>query len=343
MKGDCVRFAIFFLLLVLSPASALAHWASVRSGANGCAVAVGDGVTDDQAAIQCQATFLKSTFGGGILYFPPGTYLVGSTVTLGGGTFIQGVGPSISNMRVNTDITGLAFDTTASYAGMDMFEVFGNQGSAATQNLVTVGNGALVNFSNCFLDGGLNALATNGVDGNVSNCTMRGYGSSGGNVLSQGANTYYNARLDQSASVAYAFKQGVAYNGTSTMENRISSSDFSGNYINSLVVADTNNLAVIYVTSSVFSSPISITGARFIGLIGDEIGANVTTNSKAVVVGAQANSPVTISGTGAISCEANDANVTCPRPTVTKTVRSAANTGSCTLIFTGGILTGGTC
>lgn len=277
-----------------------------------CNAASGNGVSDDWTAVQCAVTYLglKSA---GVVYLPPGNYLVSRTVTVAGSVYLQGAGGLASEIKINSDITALAFNANILQAGLDRLIIDGNT-SSPTANLVTIGNGALVNLSNCVLTGGNWALATNGVDGNVLNCSIAGWGSSGGGVLSQGANTYWNAKIDQSeANTTAAFKQGVGYNG-SLMENRIVSSDMTGNYTNSLVVADTNNLAITLVTNTVLSEPVSITGNKDVVLTGDEINGNVTISAgRVMITGGQAATAITAtaSGSGLVVCAGNSPNISC--------------------------------
>lgn len=74
--------------------------------------AVGDGVTDDTAAINLAKTAAVDG-GGGIVFFPPGTYAVSSTLDLQDGVSLQGCGASattISKSNTGTMFT-LASDT----------------------------------------------------------------------------------------------------------------------------------------------------------------------------------------------------------------------------------------
>lgn len=56
--------------------------------------AVGNGTANDTAAIQAAAAAI-STAGGGLLYFPPGTYQVGGTITLTDNTTVAGTAATI--------------------------------------------------------------------------------------------------------------------------------------------------------------------------------------------------------------------------------------------------------
>ena len=57
--------------------------------------AIGDGVTDDTAAVQDAIDYAES-LGGGTLYFPPGTYGIGTTVTIPSNVRLLGAGMNLS-------------------------------------------------------------------------------------------------------------------------------------------------------------------------------------------------------------------------------------------------------
>lgn len=59
--------------------------------------AVGDGATDDTVAINLA---IAAASGGGVIYFPIGTYLTSSALTLTSGVSIQGAGPRASIIKV---------------------------------------------------------------------------------------------------------------------------------------------------------------------------------------------------------------------------------------------------
>ena len=69
--------------------------------------AVGDGVTDDTAAIQAAVNAVRAA-GGGTIYFPTGTYLVSTTIDLYQGTavnlVVRGAGRTATTIRTSADI-----------------------------------------------------------------------------------------------------------------------------------------------------------------------------------------------------------------------------------------------
>jgi hypothetical protein len=107
MRLRCLFFA--FALLFGSAAAASGMWIDVQSGLHGCAAAVGNGTTDDTAAIQCQIDYASATYNGGIVLFPPGNYLVsGGGLTVPHAVWLEGTGEA-SKMFVNTNSSVVTF------------------------------------------------------------------------------------------------------------------------------------------------------------------------------------------------------------------------------------------
>jgi hypothetical protein len=76
--------------------------------------AVGDGVSDDTTAIQAILNYL-GTSGGGIVYFPNGTYVIGSTISVPANITIQGAGVGATTfINGTTFLSGDIFSTTGS-------------------------------------------------------------------------------------------------------------------------------------------------------------------------------------------------------------------------------------
>jgi hypothetical protein len=65
--------------------------------------AAGDGVTNDYAAIN--SAIVAATTNGGIVYFPPGTYLVGTTLAPASNVTLMGAGPGASIIKGTNDTT----------------------------------------------------------------------------------------------------------------------------------------------------------------------------------------------------------------------------------------------
>lgn len=290
-------------------------WVDVKSGANGCAAAVGNAVTDDKSAIQCQINYMNSNFGGGVVFFPPGNYHVASSVTVKGGIQLVGVGWNASGIFAGADITVLAFDGTCTSCHLSGMAIGGFQNNSATNDLVTVAANALVDLDDAYLSGGRWAVNTAGVDGHWKNVQIFGWGSTGGGILSTGSNWYEHAKIDQIAVATAAAYKGGARTALGGFEDHFLNSDFScnsGPCTNSVVIADTNNIAITTFMGCVFSNAISITGGSYTIFVGNEFGASATVTSSVneSVVGSFGQASLTFTGAGTRSCAGNS-NISC--------------------------------
>jgi len=109
----------------------------------------GDGTTDDTTSIQ-NALNAADSYGGGIIFFPPGTYIISATLKLPSKVYIKGVSGTTYNKididtggflaRVNT-IIQLANGATS---GISMIEpkIPNDFSSAGIENLILYGNKA---------------------------------------------------------------------------------------------------------------------------------------------------------------------------------------------------------
>jgi len=286
-------------------------WVDVKSGANSCAAAAGNGSTNDQPAIQCQINFMNATYLGGIVFFPPGNYHITSTLTVPQCIQLRGPGWSSTVISATTDITMIAFTTPGcqSGGGIRDLQVAGFQMGTAVNNMITVATNALIDVTDAYLSGGNWAVQTAGVDGHWTNVQIFGWGSSGGGILSTGANWYNHVKIDQGVvATLAAFEQGAS--PATAFENAFVNSDFSGSYTDSVLIADTNNRAITKFVNCVFSSAISITGGRYTMFTSIEFGAAVASSVNESVVSSFGFSALTFTGTGTRNCAANS-NITC--------------------------------
>jgi hypothetical protein len=288
-------------------------WVDVKSGANGCAAAAGNASNDDTSAIQCQINFMNSTFSGGVVFVPPGNYKITSTLTMKGLVHLHGAGGrGISFISTaGADLTAIQFDSTAAGAAMEWITVSCMQNVSATRNCVTIANNDVVYILNSQIFGGAYALSNNGVDGTVFNSQIAGWGSGACGIISQGANWYVRVKIDQSAvSTACAFQHTTSFTGASSAEEHFFQCDFSGNYTDGILIQDTGGNAIIVVSDSVLSSPVSVTGGRYIIFNGDEFAGNIATSVNMSIAASFGIAAVTVSGAGTRSCAANS-NITC--------------------------------
>jgi len=114
--------------------------------------AVGDGVNDDATGIANAISTLSS---GGILYFPPGQYLVnsGTGFNISQAITIQGAGPGASSIRIGSSYTGTSlFSGTVDDIQFWNIEIRGNS-STTTSNPashgITVTGGQTFKVLNC--------------------------------------------------------------------------------------------------------------------------------------------------------------------------------------------------
>jgi Pectate lyase superfamily protein len=248
---------------------------SVRSADNGCLAAAGDGSTDDTSAIQCHLDYAYKTYAGGLVFFPPGNYLVsGGGLLLQGGVEMVGSGQAVTAITVKSDSTVVTFDTTTcNHSAVKDVEIFGYQSASATTNAVVIGENCPVILRDDTIWFGYSGLYNEGIDSLIENCFISGYIAG---VTSQGANWYVRDKLDTPGGFTstYAFLQGSPFSGASSSENHFVQCDFSGTYTYSVAIQDATNSAITVIDGSVFSSPIDITGAKWTSFNSCEIGSS---------------------------------------------------------------------
>jgi hypothetical protein len=284
-------------------------WVDVRSGANGCAAAVGDNSNDDTSAIQCQITYMNATYGGGLVFFSPGTYKITSLITVPGNTTLVGSGIDITLISGQTVDTGV-FSFTGN-GGIEKLFIAGYTNTAATHFTIDTATTSRVVFRDCYIWGGLWALRMRGVDGVVENCFVFGNGTAGGNLYSNGgANWYRRVKFDD-AGVAHAYgaylDQGAA---VGLLENHFEHCDFTGNFTTASIYIDdggTSNEVTVF-SGSVSSNAIILQAQRHTSFVGHEFGANLTlTGGTASIVGSVGFGGIT--ATGAVC--AGNVTITC--------------------------------
>jgi hypothetical protein len=294
----------------------------VTSTANGCAAAALNGVTDDTAAIQCHVTYMNSTFGGGVVYFPPssGCALVsGGGPTIPAGVWIVGSGLASSCIEVSTNSRAMLFAASGTTCpsgghngGIERISVFGFQNAAATQPAVLVGDNCAITIRDTRLWFGAYGLETSGADGHYEDSFICGYS---GCVHSHGANWYRRVKMDTiiagtapSAS-GFAYVQDTNFVGLSVAENYFDQSDFTCGCAGSIDIADGGlNKAVTKFFNGVFDSPISIINADFTVMVGMTIGSTSFNNNAGTLLmsGSIAfGGSTAVGGAGAKSCAGN--------------------------------------
>jgi len=106
----------------LSRFSELAY--NVKSGASG---AVGNGVTNDSAAFQA-AVDAVSAAGGGMVFVPPGTYMLSTPVTIKTGVTLRGSGIDVTILKSNANNQNVVvFNSTSAAMSLQDLTVNGNR------------------------------------------------------------------------------------------------------------------------------------------------------------------------------------------------------------------------
>jgi hypothetical protein len=110
--------------------------------------ATGDGTTNDSAAIQ-GAIDAAEAAGGGIVFFPKGTYRHNSTLTIPAGVSLLGAGPGASRLMMGSVNTSLEFEVSTQWQTVEGLRIDTSAGHSAV--LIKIETGNLVVFRNCVI------------------------------------------------------------------------------------------------------------------------------------------------------------------------------------------------
>ena len=238
--------------------------------------AVGNGVTNDTAAIQAAIDYMNTTYSGGIVFVPAGNYYVPGGLTLKGGVELVGEGRGSTTIQAQAvDVTVITFDATSNYAALRNLFISGYQNAAATTNAVSVANNVAVIMKDCNIWGGASAVYTEGIDGYMENCFVAGWAFAC--VSSRGANWYVRCKFDTAGvAVTHSVYQGAPIIALAIMENNFVGCDFSGSFTNSFTVVDGSNVsAVTLFATCVFGTTITLTTQRFSGFSSCSFGGDL--------------------------------------------------------------------
>lgn len=110
--------------------------------------AKGDGVTDDTAAIQATIN-AANTAGGGIVYFPKGTYLISSSLTFKANIKVQGSGYRFTILKWTVVAGGTILDTSnVDIRGSEISDIQFTKDAAVTGNVTGIlGGSSLANYN----------------------------------------------------------------------------------------------------------------------------------------------------------------------------------------------------
>lgn len=253
-------------------------WADVKAWG-----ATGNGSVSDDTTIQNAINYMYTTYGGGVVYLPPGNYLITTGITIKGTVRVIGAGEYTTYLNgFATNVNTVTFDSSCTRGcGLENINVQGYANVAATTNAIVVSQNVPAVMTNVIGWYGSAGLFTQGIDGCHTNCWFIG---SVNGIVSSGANWYNRCIVDSNGSFSSyqsGFIQGVKYGGATSQENHFVMCDFSGPFTNSVAIHG-SNVATPF-TISVFegcimSAPIDILGAYWTSLIGCELAGNVVLN-----------------------------------------------------------------
>jgi pectate lyase-like protein len=263
-------------------------------------------LSDNSAQIQAAISYMNTNFGGGIIQFPHGDFVIKSSIQVLGGCILRGVGRELTTIDARaTDTNVLTFEPGClAGCGIQQLQVFGRQDPSATHSTVVVSQNIAVLFRDCNIWFGAIALNMAGEDGQILNCSIQGYQE---NVYSTGANWYERCSLDDAICSTAAFFQDMTFPGSISAENHFTDCDFSTNATSSVYIDDGGataaSRAITIFNGCIFSKLVQVVRAQATMISTGEIGSNVTVSTGGGVViltGNYAFGAITVTGGTAV-------------------------------------------
>jgi hypothetical protein len=202
-----------------------APWYDITSSVFGAVAGGPDCTTAIQAAINAAD---NSSFGGGIVFVPPGLFTVSGQLTVNKSTRIVGCGRNVSILNGSaTDSGVLLFTGTSNWSGAQDLGVWGYFNAASGTNVIAVQNPNIhttLTRVNAF--GGYSALYSLGVDNLYEDCSFCAFNT---HVVTNGANNYIRCQMDDGI-FAHSATWGLvigSYYTTGVQENTFVACDLS--------------------------------------------------------------------------------------------------------------------
>ena len=293
-------------------------WIDVRSGANGCAAALGNNSNDDTVAIQCQLTFAgASGSAASVVFVPCGNYKTTALIHIPAGIFLIGQGESCSLINGSAgNFNMIQFD--GNYSGMIGMFILSNDTSAATGTLVLIPSTAVgVQIRDSYIWGGINPLQIAGVDCYVQNNFIGAAPASGAVsvYLHAGVCKFIGNKIDPPVGTVATgvLINNISSGGTQVIENIFIGNDISGYTGNSVSLDDSADATArtlkTMLIGNVLGAPVNVSSAKFTTITNGELDGNLTiggAGGSVAIAGVMGN---TVTATGA-SCAAN-IGITC--------------------------------
>jgi hypothetical protein len=183
--------------------------------------AVGDGVTNDTAAIQAALTYANSISTGAAVYVPSGTYLCSAQLNIYPKTLLFGAGKSTSKLQfthtgVGIKATSPLNSSTAVYIGLRDIHLNNNSGASTDGGFVDVG-GTFVDVDNIRIDGFKHSIIFDQTEvSTITNCVLVAGVADGSCIwlangnYTAGASLYYTNRITITANQLNAVGTALA-------------------------------------------------------------------------------------------------------------------------------------
>jgi hypothetical protein len=255
------------------------------------------GAVSSDTAIQNAINFMAATFGGGIVFCPPGIYAITTGITVKSRVRLVGAGRDVSYISgFVTNVDTIHFDSSClrgcSLEHLTAQGYFNANVALVTSNTVTVAQDIPVYIGSCTIWYGNAGLVTSGIDGHCFDTWIMGCQDC---IVSNGANWYNRCIFDGNGSFAsqrYAFWQGVGFAGATSQENAFVMCDFSGVFTKSVFIDDSfgGTFCLPKFSQCVLSGPIDIQHSYFTTFSQCEFGTdsftvNAVTGGSVSVIG----------------------------------------------------------
>jgi len=234
----------------------------------------------NEVPIQQAIDYMAATYNGGVVLMPPQIFGVTGGVALKKGVRLVGSGVRSTYLSgFTTNVNTLTFDSSCvrgcSVENMSIQGYYNPNTSLVTSNAIVVSQNIPAKILHVEAFYGAAALYTQGIDGHCFDSWFNGCVDS---VVSNGANWYNRSIFNGNGSFAsqrYGFWQGIGYAGATSQENHFTLCDFSGNFVNSILLQNpyTATPSINIFNGCITSAPVSVLNNYFASFSGHEFGS----------------------------------------------------------------------
>lgn len=191
--------------------------------------ALGDGLADDTGAVQ--AAIEAASITGGVMYFPPGAYVINAMLLIPSNVHLKGAGELTTVLKFGVIDHGITNIDPVGGNESIYLSHFSIDGSDVTYFGVFLDGvqGACINQVRVISTGSHGISLRNGVRAKIVNCTVTNNGGSGVEFVSQ------TDSIIQGCNINSNIERGIMLQGGS-MRNRIDSNDISLNTLSGVML-----------------------------------------------------------------------------------------------------------